>query len=67
VGIGLDLSYSIVNGNNLLNLERDVTLEIADPCVIRPNRVARKEKNRHSPIIVGLEGAHFAPAEEGSR
>jgi NDP-sugar pyrophosphorylase family protein len=67
VGIGLDLSHSIVNGNNLLNLERDVTLEIADPCVIRPNRVARKEKNRHSPIIVGLEGAHFAPAEEGSR
>lgn len=67
VGIGLDLSHSIVDGNNLLNLERNVTLEIADPCVIRPNRVARKEKNRHSPVIFGFGGAHFAPAEEGSR
>ena len=67
VGIGLDLSHSIVDGNNLLNLERSVTLEIADPCVIRQNRVARKEKNRHSPIIFGFGGAHFAPAEEGSR
>lgn len=67
VGIGLDLSHSIVDGNNLLNLERNVTLEIADPCVIRQNRVARKEKNRHSPVIFGLGGAQFAPAEEGSR
>lgn len=67
VGIGLDLSHSIVDGNNLLNLERSVTLEIADPCVIRPNRVARKEKNRHSPVIFGLGGAQFTPAEEGSR
>ena len=67
VGIGLDLSHSIVDGNNLLSLERNVTLEIADPCVIRPNRVARKEKNRHSPIIFGFGGAQFAPAEEGSR
>jgi NDP-sugar pyrophosphorylase family protein len=67
VGIGLDLSHSIVDGNNLLNLERNVTLEIADPCVIRPNRVTRKEKNRHSPVIFGFGGAQFAPAEEGSR
>lgn len=67
VGIGLDLSHSIVDGNNLLNLERNVTLEIADPCVIRQNRVARKEKNHHSPVIFGFGGAQFAPAEEGSR
>lgn len=67
VGIGLDLSHSIVDGSNLLNLERNVTLEIADPCVIRQNRVARKEKNRHSSVIFGLGGAQFAPAEEGSR
>jgi NDP-sugar pyrophosphorylase family protein len=45
VGIGLDISHSIVNGNNLLNLERDVTLEITDPGVIRQNRVLRKETN----------------------
>jgi len=67
VGIGLDLSHSIVDGNNLLNLERNVTLEISDPCVVRRNRVARKEKNRHSPVVFGLGGAQFAPAEEGSR
>ena len=65
VGIGLDLSHSIVDGNNLLNLERNVTLEIADPCVIRPNRVARKERNRHSPVIFGFGGSQFRPAEEG--
>jgi NDP-sugar pyrophosphorylase family protein len=67
VGIGLDLSHSIVDGNNLLNLERNVTLEISDPCVVRRNRVARKEKNRHLPVVFGLGGAQLAPAEEGSR
>jgi tetrahydrodipicolinate N-succinyltransferase len=67
IGIGLDLSHSIVDGSNLLNLERNVTLEIADPCVIRPNRVASKQQNRHAPMIVGFGGAQFAPAEEGSR
>lgn len=67
VGIGLDLSHSMVDGNNLLNLERDVTLDIADPCVIRRNRVARKERNRHTPVVFGLGGTQFAPAEEGSR
>ncbi len=41
VGIGLDLSHSIVDGSGLMNLERDVSLEIADPCVIRQNRLPR--------------------------
>jgi hypothetical protein len=67
VGIGLDLSHSIVDGNNLLNLERNVTLEIADPCVIRPNRITRKEKNRRSPIVFGFEGVQFSPAEGSSQ
>jgi NDP-sugar pyrophosphorylase family protein len=66
VGIGLDLSHSVVDGNNLLNLERNVTLEIADPCVIRQNRISRKEKNRQSPIVFGLPAVQFARAEEGS-
>ena len=43
VGIGLDVAHSIVNGNKLLNLERDVTLEIADPNMIRRNGIPRKE------------------------
>jgi NDP-sugar pyrophosphorylase family protein len=66
VGIGLDLSHSVVDGNNLLNLERNVTLEIADPCVIRQNRISRKEKNRQSPVVFGLPAVQFARAEEGS-
>jgi len=67
VGIGLDLSHSIVDGNNLLNLERNVTLEIADPCVIRPNRVSRSDKNFKLPVPFGLGGVHFSQVEEGSR
>ncbi len=67
VGIGLDLSHSIVDGNNLLNLERGVTMEIADPCVIRQNRVSRPEKNLKLPIAFGPGSVHFSQVEEGSR
>jgi hypothetical protein len=67
VGIGLDISHSIVDGNNLLNLERGVTLEIADPCVIRQNRVSRQEKNLRSPFAFGFASVPLAQAEEGSR
>jgi NDP-sugar pyrophosphorylase family protein len=67
VGIGLDLSHSIVDGNNLLNLERGVTLEIADPCVIRQNKISRQEKNLQSPFAFGFGGVQVAYAEEGSR
>jgi NDP-sugar pyrophosphorylase family protein len=37
VGIGLDLSHSIVDGRNLLNLQHNVSLEITDPVVMREN------------------------------
>jgi NDP-sugar pyrophosphorylase family protein len=39
LGIGLDLSHSIVDGKYLWNLRHDVTLEITDPVVMRPNAV----------------------------
>jgi hypothetical protein len=39
VGIGLDLSHSIVDGRNLLNLRHNVNLEITDPVVMRQNIV----------------------------
>lgn len=39
LGIGLDLSHSIVDGRNLLNLRRNVNLEITDPVVMRQNTV----------------------------
>lgn len=35
VGIGLDLSHSIADGNHLLNLQRGIVLEISDPVVLR--------------------------------
>lgn len=39
VGIGLDLSHSIVDGRHLLNLRHNVNLEITDPAVMRQNTV----------------------------
>jgi hypothetical protein len=60
VGIGLDLSHSIVDGSNLLNLERGVTLEIADPCVIRQNRIPRPDKSFGSPLRFGLGGMRLS-------
>lgn len=44
VGIGLDISHSIVHGDTLLSLEREVTLQISDHGVIRSNRVLRREQ-----------------------
>jgi len=44
IGIGLDISHSIVHGDTLLNLEREVTLQISDNGVIRSNRVLRREQ-----------------------
>ncbi len=38
VGIGLDVCHSIVDGNKLLNLQRDVLLEIEDSAVMRQNK-----------------------------
>ena len=35
IGIGLDVSHSIVHGSNLLNLRHNVTLQITDPVVMR--------------------------------
>jgi len=67
VGIGLDLSHSIVDGSNLLNLERGVTLEIADPCVIRQNLVPLQEKNFRSPARFGFGGMQLPPLEDGLR
>jgi hypothetical protein len=39
VGIGLDLSHSIVEGCNLLNLQHNVNLEVTDPVVMQRNPV----------------------------
>lgn len=41
VGIGLDLSHSVVDGDEILNLRHEVRLRISDPVVMR----------RHSPRV----------------
>jgi NDP-sugar pyrophosphorylase family protein len=63
VGIGLDVAHSIVDGNNLLNLERGVSLGIADPCVFRQNRVPRPGENLRSPVSFGVESVPLVQAE----
>ena len=42
VGIWLDLCHAVVSGNMLLNLERQVLIEILDPRVLRPTGATRK-------------------------
>lgn len=51
VGIGLDLSHSIVNGHSLLNLQHNVSLEITDPVVMRENDTTRKDQE----LSAGIE------------
>jgi NDP-sugar pyrophosphorylase family protein len=59
VGIWLDVTHAVVQGNNLWNLARNVGLEIGDPSVVRHNspeslaskrdvRVIRKEDSSDS-------------------
>jgi NDP-sugar pyrophosphorylase family protein len=48
LGIGLDLSHSIVDGKYLWNLRHDVTLEITDPAVMRRNIKATENRRQWS-------------------
>ncbi|MGA2353729.1 MAG: hypothetical protein ABSG02_04485 [Terriglobales bacterium] len=43
VGIWLDMCHAVVQGNQLLNLAHNVSLEIADPSLIRANLAVKKE------------------------
>ena len=52
VGIGLDLSHSIARGNSLLNLQRDVLLQISDPAVMRQNKHV-SARDRHLAFDLG--------------
>jgi NDP-sugar pyrophosphorylase family protein len=57
LGVGLDISHSIVDGKSLLNLDRGVTMEIADPCVIRQNTNPHLDKNCQLTVAFDLGGA----------
>lgn len=48
LGIGLDLSHSIVDGQYLWNLRHDVTLEITDPVVMRRNVTTGENRRQWS-------------------
>lgn len=49
VGIWLDVRHSIVCGNQLLNLERDVMVEICDPRLLRSTLAAPHAKRTPAP------------------
>ena len=53
VGIGLDLSHSIAQGNSLLNLQHQVLLHISDPAVMRRNRKL-VAGDSHLPFDLGI-------------
>ena len=61
VGIGLDLSHSIVDGRNLLNLRHNVNLEITDPVVMRQNTVGGE--HRQSPANIETSALALSSAE----
>jgi carbonic anhydrase/acetyltransferase-like protein (isoleucine patch superfamily) len=54
VGIGLDLSHSIVDGRNLLNLQHEVNLQIADPVVLRRNPSHGRERKSWADTESGM-------------
>jgi NDP-sugar pyrophosphorylase family protein len=54
VGIGLDLSHSIVDGDNLLNLQHGVMLKIGDPVVLRHMKENRDRSSKDGSFLPNL-------------
>ena len=52
VGIWLDVSHAVVCGSKLLNLSRNVTLNVADASMLRRNIALGKEISREIPLEV---------------
>jgi NDP-sugar pyrophosphorylase family protein len=68
VGIGLDLTHSIVDGNSLLNLEHQVMLRIADPVVLRQVRESRERVETDGRLLASLDfGEKVSPTAEEKR
>jgi hypothetical protein len=63
VGIGLDVIQSIVDGEMLLNLKRNVSVKIADHGLVR-RLGTRKPANFQSPMS-GVQQTTFAPDPKG--
>ena len=62
VGIGLDLSHSIVDGDNLLHLQHRVGLKISDPVVLRPIRDNRVRSGVDGSFLANLKVRNVAMA-----
>jgi len=60
VGIGLDLSHSIVDGDNLLHLQHGVSLKISDPVVLRPIRDNRGRSGVDGSFLASLKVRNVA-------
>ena len=54
VGIGLDLSHSIVDGRNLFNLQHNVSLEITDPVVLRESTARGRARQSSADVESGM-------------
>jgi NDP-sugar pyrophosphorylase family protein len=63
VGIWLDVSHAVVCGNRLLNLERDVTLDVNDASMLRKSIALRRDVSRVIPVEVAMGQLAFAPQE----
>jgi hypothetical protein len=63
VGIWLDVSHAVVCGNKLLNLERDVTLDVNDASMLRKSIALRRDVSRVIPVEVAMGQLAFAPQE----
>ena len=69
IGIGLDLSHSIVSGNYLWNLSRDVKLEIMDPVVMRQQLQSKPRRQSNRPWRAEARSGEMAlsAADESTR
>jgi hypothetical protein len=63
VGIWLDVSHTIVRGNKLLNLSRDVVLEISDLSMLRELPAVSKDAKRESALEAVASSVALAPSE----
>lgn len=53
VGIWLDVSHGVLNGNRLTNVGRNIVLKVSDPRVIRQNRATPGASKRYSTMPAG--------------
>jgi NDP-sugar pyrophosphorylase family protein len=69
IGISVDVCHAVVDGNKLLNLERDVVVEISDPGVMRSTRSIRKQprtaaqEEERQVVIADIQGEKLSTPE----